>query len=373
MRPDVAIIGGGVIGCATAYYLARHGVSVVLLERGRVGEQASGASAGMLAPVAEAKRPGQFLDLVVAALRDYPTAVADIEQASGLSTGYVLRSILRVAFSAEDEAKFLHAVPMYEMAGLPYQRLTGDEARKEEPALSEGCVSAILSPEEGQVLPRQLVQAYRRAAERLGVRVLENTEVTDIVTDGDRVTGVRTLSDTIAAGAVVIAAGAWSNRFEPRLCAPIPVFPVRGQIVAVKGMPIPVSHVLYSYGGYAVPWPDGRLLLGATQEVAGYVPHTTVEGVQQVLAGGIRLVPGVTGAEIDEVWAGLRPGDTDALPMLGLAPGWQNAWLATGHFRNGILLGPYTARLLAQSIVDGKLADGIAAFNPDRQYVPAVL
>lgn len=366
MTYDVAVIGGGILGCATAYYLAKSGMSVALLERGRVGEGATGASAGMLAPVAEAKQPGPFLDLVVASLRDYPAAVREVEEASGLSSGYNQRSILRVAFTPEDEAKFQNALPMYDLAGLAYQRLDGDEARREEPALGPGVLSAILSPEEGQVLPRQLVLAYRYAAELLGARVMEDTEALDLVAEEGRVSGVRTLGGVVSAGAVVVANGAWAIRFERALHQSIPVFPVRGQIVALRSLPVPVKHVLYSYIGYAVPWPDGRLICGATQEEAGYVAHTTVDGVMQVLEGARQLVPGARMAEIESTWAGLRPGSPDTMPLLGPAEGWENVWLATGHFRNGILLGPYTARHLAASIREGRLVSQLAAFHPGR-------
>lgn len=366
MKYDVVVIGGGIVGCATAYYLARDGASVALLERGRTASEATGASAGMLAPVAEAKRLGPFLHLVVAALRDYPAAVADIEAASGVSTGYNQRSILRVAFSVEDEAKFDNALPMYDEARLPYKRLDGAAARAEEPALGPGCISAILSPEEGQVAPRQITQAFRFGATLHGAKVFENTEAVGLETRYRTVTGVRTMEGVVSANAVVVAAGAWSSRFEALLNTRVSVHPVRGQLVVLKNLPTPVRHVLYSYGGYAVPTADGRLLVGATQEEVGYVSRSTVAGVRQVLEGGQRLVPSIMDAEIDEVWAGLRPGSSDAMPILGPADGWENVWLATGHYRNGILLGPYTARLLAASMRAGKLADALEAFHPGR-------
>lgn len=365
MKYHVAIIGGGIVGCATAYYLAKQGASVVLLEKGRIGGQATGASAGMLAPVAEAKRPGAFLDLVVGALRDYPSAVSEVESASGISTGYNQRSILRVAFNAEDESKFALALPMYELAHLPYKRLDGAAAGDEEPALGDGVVSAILSPEEGQVLPRQLVQSFRHAAGLLGAEFREDAEVTSIA-PGIGGVSVDLIDGTVQAERVVIAAGAWSSRFGAALGTAIPVFPVRGQIAAIKGLPIPVRHVLYSYGGYAVPWPDGRLLVGATQEEAGYAPHTTVEGIQQILSGGRRLVPSVSEGEIDDLRAGLRPGSPDTMPYLGPAQGHDKVWVATGHYRNGVLLGPFTARLLAESMADGRISDALKPFVPGR-------
>ncbi|NMC82039.1 MAG: glycine oxidase ThiO [Armatimonadetes bacterium] len=362
----VVVIGGGIAGCAVAYYLAKGGAEVTLLERGRIGEEATGASAGMLAPIAEAKQPGPFLDAVVAGLRMYESAVNEIEDVSGVSTGYNRRSILRIAFTEEDEAKFHNALPMYELAKLPYSRLTAEEARKEEPALGGEVLSAILSPMEGQVVPRQLVQAYRYGAVRCGALIREGTEAHDIVTDGANGVTVHLAGETVPAEAVVIAAGAWSARFRKFMPELPRVFPVRGQIVALKGLPTFVRHVLYSYTGYAVPWPDGTLLLGSTQDEVGYDSRTSVEGITTVIRGGLRMVPAVAQAEVSAVWAGLRPGSSDVMPLMGRAPGQDTVWLATGHFRNGILLGPYTAELLARSMLSGSVAPELTAFSPNR-------
>lgn len=210
------------------------------------------------------------------------------------------------------------------------------------------------------------MQSYRHAAGLRGAEFREDAEVTGFETNGRSVTTLKTLDGVVEADLVVIAAGAWSSRFAGPLSTSIPVFPVRGQIAAIKGLSVPVRHVLYSYGGYAVPWPDGRLLVGATQEEVGYAPHTTVDGIQQVLSGGKRLVPSVASAELDETWAGLRPGSPDTMPILGPAPGWDNVWLATGHYRNGILLGPYTGRLVAESIAAGSVSDELEPFLATR-------
>lgn len=366
MRADVAIIGGGIVGCATAYYLARGGASVVLLERGRIGEGASGAAAGMLAPLCEAKRPGPYMDLLVSALRDYAEAAPNIEEASGLPTGYRRCGILRVAFTPEEADRLESAVTLYERAGLPYRRLTPEEARREEPGLNPEARAAMLSPDEGQVYPRGVTQAFRRGAERAGARVREFAEVTGIETAAGRATGVRLPDGLVEARSVVLAAGAWSPLVGERQGLAAPVMPVRGQMAALQNVAPPVRRVLYSFTGYAVPWPDGRLAVGSTMEEAGYAARTTVAGVEQVLTGAKRMLPGLRDAELAGTWAGLRPGTPDGLPLLGPAEGVENLWIATGHFRNGMLLGPYTARLLAESILAGRLAPELAAFAPDR-------
>jgi glycine oxidase len=365
VKYDVAVVGGGIAGCATAYYLAKGGAKVVLLERTRIADGATGASAGMLAPLCEAKKAGPFLRLVVDALNDYEAAVRDVESASGVSCGFSRRAILRVAFTPEDEDHYAHALDLYNISGLPYQRVSGDEAREIEPALSEAAVSAIYSPEEGNVVPLQLAQSFRYAARALGAEIREGAEVLGFEeSDGCLVAAVLG-REKIEAERFVIAAGSWSSRFAPQVGTPIPVFPVRGQIVAVKGLPVLVKHVIYSTDGYCVPWPDGRMLCGSTTEEIGYDSRTTVDGVAQVIAKGRRMVPSVAGAEVDAVWAGLRPGSGDLLPLLGPAPGRDNVWLCTGHYRNGILLGPYTARLVAESMA-GALKPELEPFLPGR-------
>jgi glycine oxidase len=366
MRADAAIIGGGIVGCATAYYLARAGASVVLLERGRIGEGASGAAAGMLAPLCEAKQAGPYMDLLVAALRDYSTAAPNIEAASGLPTGYRKSGILRTAFTGEEAERLEAAACLYEQAGLPYRRLTPEQARSAEPGLNPDIRAAILSPDEGQIYPRAATAAFRRGAELAGARLCEFAEVTGIETESGRAYGVRVADGVVEAETVVLAAGAWSPLVGEGLDIPVPVMPVRGQMAAVRNLPVAVRHVLYSFGGYAVPWPDGRLALGATMEEAGYAARTTLEGIEQVLGGARRKLPGLRHAELDATWAGLRPGSADGLPLLGAAPGLENLWLATGHFRSGILLGPYTARLLAKSIRAGSLAPELEEFSPGR-------
>lgn len=362
----MAIIGGGIVGCATAYYLARAGASVVLLERGRIGEGASGAAAGMLAPLCEAKRPGPYMDLLVAALRDYATAVPEIEALSGQPTGYRKGGILRAGFTPDEEERLESAVCLYERAGLPFRRLSPEEARQEEPALNPEVRAALLSPEEGQVYPRGVTQAYRRGAEIAGARLHEFTEVSGIEVVDQKAVGVRTAGGVVEAGTVVLAAGAWSPLVGRGIDAAAPVMPVRGQMAAVRNLPSPVRRVLYSFTGYAVPWPDGRLALGSTMEEAGYDARTTLDGVEKVLAGGKRMLPGLRYAELDRAWAGLRPGSSDGMPLLGPLPDVEGLWLATGHFRNGILLGPYTARLVAESILKGRIAADLKAFAPDR-------
>lgn len=365
MKYDVAVIGGGIAGCATAYYLARGGAKVVLLERTRVADGATGASAGMLAPLCEAKKAGPFLRLVVDALKDYEAAVRDVESASGVSCGFSRRAILRVAFTAADEEHYAHALDLYNISGLPYRRVSGDEAREIEPALSEAAVSAIYSPDEGNVVPVQLAQSFRYAGRALGVDVREGAEVLGFEEISGRIAAAALGGAKVEAERFVVAAGSWASRFAPQLKTRIPIFPVRGQIVAVKGLPVLVKHVIYSTDGYCVPWPDGRMLCGSTTEEAGYDSRTTVDGIAQVIAKGRRMIPSVAGAEVDAVWAGLRPGSEDQLPLLGPVPGRDNVWLCTGHYRNGILIGPYTARLVAESMA-GSMRPELEPFSPGR-------
>lgn len=364
---DVAIVGGGVIGLALAWKLAKEGATVTVIERGQVGEGASWAAAGMLAPFAEAAEEGPFARLTQAGLKAYPAFVSALEEETGLTVELCTVGLLRIALDEAEEAALGESFSRQCNEGLPVHWLTGDEARKLEPGLSPAIQAAIRSAEEWHVEPRRLTRALAVACACLGVNILQETAITHFETAGSRIRAVVHATGEVACGQVVVAGGAWSKSLGDALNVALPVFPVRGQIASLGPcLPVPVRHTVYAKCGYLVPKADGRVLVGATQEDSGFDTRPTCEGIGGLLAMAPRLVPELAAVPIESAWAGLRPGTPDGLPILGRLPGWENAFAATGHFRNGILLAAVTAEIMADLVLHGKQPPLLDSFLPDR-------
>jgi glycine oxidase len=363
---DVVVIGGGIIGLASAWNLARRGLSVTVLEQNQVGDGASNASAGMLAPLAEANRPGPFLELGLASLRLYPEFIAALSEETGMNAECISPGLLRVAVNAEEAEEF--CTPVWQRAvGLEVKILDGDAARALEPALGPAVVAACLSPEEKQYDPRLLVRMLALACTKLGVTIAECTPVTGFETAGGRVTAVRSPAQVFGADQVVIAGGAWADQVVGWLGATLPVYPVRGQILALRCVPSPVAYTIYAHGGYIVPRANGEVLVGATAEhEAGFDMRPTAGGMASLLNKALELVPALAEMPFDRVWAGPRPGCRDNLPILGALPGWSNVTLAAGHFRNGVLLAPITGQIVANCVTGGVPHPLLAAFSAER-------
>jgi glycine oxidase len=361
--PDVIVVGGGVIGCAIAYYLACEGVRVDVLERGEIGGEASGAAAGMLAPLAEVEDAGAFQALCIESLRMFPALAATLREETGIDIEYLTSGILRVALDDDEERR------LRELAGrpgcLPLHSLQAEELRVFEPALSPEIRGGLYSPEEHQVNADRLVQAFARAAEAKGV-ALQRGRVNGLLTRGDhRVVGVRTANGDIIAGHVVLAAGPWTGRLAAPLGMDLPVFPVRGQMMALLSKSVP-RHIVWGSAGYLVPKANGLVFAGATVEKVGFRRRTTAAGLRSLAAMASSLAPRLGALSPVDSWAGLRPGSADGLPLLGPVPGWEGVSAATGHYRNGILLSPITGRLTTRAIVDGSADDSLAPFSPAR-------
>jgi glycine oxidase len=362
----VAVVGGGIIGLSLAWRLAAEGASVVVLERGQVGGQATGAAAGMLAPLAEASASSPFVDLGLASLDLYPKVVAALREETGLDAELHGPGMLRVALSDAEAATLETAWTWQQTVGLPLEWLDGGAAHRVEPALSPSVCAAVLSPTERHVEPRRLARAFALAAGRRGVEIREGTAVTGFETRGTRLTAVITDSTRVSCGTAVLAGGAWVAESAARLGVPLPVLPVRGQILALTCMPPPTRHTIYARAGYLVPKADGRVVVGATEDDAGFDARPTAGGLAALLGMAPTLVPALASAPFESAWAGLRPATVDRLPLLGPLPGWENVTVAAGHFRNGILLAPISADRLASQILHGELDPLLEPFRPDR-------
>ena len=353
---DVAIVGGGLIGCALARELAGRGASVTVIEKADPGEEASSAAAGMLAPQAEGLERGPFFDLALESRNLYPRWVAELFEETGMDVGYRRAGILRCALPAGESAFEQYA--WQRAAGLAVESC--DAARIA--ALTAGCVSeavreALFFPEDAIVDNRRLTEAVRIAAQMRGVTLLTQTAARRFAVTGGRCVGVETDEGMVAAGRVVNAAGAWSS-FDPLF--PVPVEPVRGQIVELESRARGLATVVESGDVYVVPRRDS-LLLGSTTERVGFEKEVTAGAVRGLIAAAARLLPSIERAAFRRAWSGLRPGTPDGLPLLGPSP-LPGLSLATGHFRNGILLAPVTALAIADEL-EGSLSRDLAPFS----------
>lgn len=365
---DVLIIGGGVMGCSIGLRLAQAGTSVTVLERSIPGAEASSAAGGILAPQQESEGPGPFLDLCLRSRGLYPAFARELLELSGIDIAYRECGLLHAAFS-EDEVPKLEATAAWQKAvGLRAELLSGDEARKLEPNLSPRAVAALHLPDDHQVDNRSLTRALSMAAAKVGVR-FRSGYVRGVVQEGARCVGVDLDGDTLRADAVVVAAGSWSGLVQGAKIDPRLVRPARGQMVQLQTRLPLLQRVVFSGKGYVIPRADGRVIAGSTMELVGFEKQVTAEGLQRILALAIELCPLLAQAPVQEFWAGLRPYTEDHLPILGKGP-LENLFLATGHFRNGILLTPITARLIAQLVMGERPSVDLRPFRYDR-FAPA--
>ena len=365
---DVLVIGGGLIGGAIAWRLAQDNLRVALIERNEPGREASWAAAGMLSPAPDCAASVPLVPFSRASLNLYPAFIAELEEETGRRTGYRREGAIEVLFSADAERELSTLVALHHGLGLPTEPLPLDEAHELEPAIGREARAAALLPYEESVDNRALTEAVFAAAAAAGVELHANTRVTRLLRGGNRCTGVETAeSISFAAGHVVLAAGAACAQIEG-LRSPAATRPIRGQMVALHNSGARLRRVLRSEHGYIVPRNDAnpqRIVTGSTVEDVGFEKRVTPRGLEQILSTAQELVPTLSNAEIVETWCGLRPDTPDHLPLLG--PGeLEGLTFATGHYRNGILLTPITAKLVREWIAEQRVSMDWDLFDPLR-------
>ncbi|GBD21200.1 Hydrogen cyanide synthase subunit HcnC [bacterium HR28] len=353
-RASVAIIGGGIIGCALAAELVRRGWrGVRVLERATVGGQASIAYAGLLGIPGSGATSDPLSELGAASLARFPAVVADLRERTGIDVEFRHTGALLLALTLDEEEALRAALPVLRTRDAACCWLDQHELRQLEPAVSPLFRGALLLPFEHQVLSPRLVEAFARAAALGGARIDEGVEVVGFERSGDRLTAVQTRTGRITADQVIIAAGAWSGQLAAQLGVPLPVGPLRGQLVRLHAWDARVRHTLYRGELYLAVKADGTVAVGSTEELAVYDRRPTLEGVRQLTTFAQETVPALNRAVFLEALAGLRPWSADGLPILGQLPHYQNVWIATGHARNGVLLSVVTAEVLAD-LLEGK-------------------
>ena len=343
---QVVIAGGGVIGLSIARALALRGVrDVCLVERGRLGTEASFAAAGMIVPQAEADAADEFFTLACRSRDLYPSFAAALREETGVELDTT--GTLYLALTELDQTEIEKRYAWQTRAGLSVELLSAREARELEPCISESTAGALRFPKDIQVENRRLLSALANSVKKHGVTIVTETSVDSLIVEDNRVTGVQTSRGPINCPIAVIAAGTWSGFIKP---TPL-IEPVRGQMVCLEAKPQLARHVIYSPRGYIVPRQDGRLLAGSTSERVGFAKYVTAGGISTILRNAQEISPAISHLPIVDTWAGLRPRPADGLPLLGACGEIDGLFYATGHYRNGILLAPVTGELISEAIV----------------------
>jgi glycine oxidase len=367
---DVVIVGGGVIGLSIAYALAREGLRPTLLDRRELGREASWAGAGLIPPIAEPvpANPNPSVGLRSWSARLYPDWSAALREETGIDTGYRRTGGVDVAWTEGEDQALRAAAGHWRAEGIAYERLAPGDYARVEPALNPELRSVYYLPGRAQVRNPRLLRALTAAASRRGACLKPWHSVEGyVIHDGRRVGAIRTSAGTMACGLVIMAAGAWSGPLLESIGVRVPTPPLKGQIVLLKGDRPLIGRIVEHGKNYLVPRDDGRVLVGATEQDAGFDTRSTFEATRSLLDEATKLCPILRQAEVEATWAGLRPGSVDSKPYIGRAAGFENLIIATGHKRAGLQLAPATAELVTDLVLDRPPRLDLKPFRPDRQ------
>ncbi len=368
MDQDVLIIGGGVIGLSIARELHKSGVRrITLVEKSVCGSEASWAAAGMLGPQAEADGTGPFFDLCCASRDLYPDLARELLAETAVDIELDRSGTLYLAFTDDDVSEVHKRFKWQRNAGLPVEHLSAGEVRRAEPLVSPEVRGALFFADDWQVENRKLCAALKRYAELSGIEIRENTRVEKLLVENGRVTGAETDSGRITSDRTVLATGAWTSLIKLGVTdMPFEVAPVRGQMIAFRHPKRMFQRVIYSRRGYIVPRRDGRILAGSTTEDVGFDRSVTPVASKTLREMAFEISPHIGMLKIADQWAGLRPRTIDGLPVIGGIDGLDDLFIATAHYRNGILLAPITVKLAADKIIRGDDSEPLRIFGPDR-------
>jgi len=362
------IIGGGVIGLGIARELHKDGVSdITVLEKNVCGRESSWAAAGMLAPQAEADEAGDFFDLCSSSRHLFPAFAAELLDETGIDIELERSGMIYLAFSNADEDELRERFNWQKRSELEVELLSATETLKLEPSISPAIRGSLLFPNDWQVDNRKLVTALRKYAADNGIRICEDERVVDLVVEDGQVSGAETESTRFLADQTVLTTGAWTSliKIGGTRCQ-VDIEPVRGQMVEYFSSAPIVRHVIYSKDGYLVPRRDGRILVGSTAERVEFDDSVSETVIARLGKMASRIVPDVAKLEVVDSWIGFRPCSTDGLPVFGTTAGIGRLTFATGHFRNGILLTPITAKIVSKLLVNGAKSPYLDRFSPDR-------
>ncbi len=340
---DILVVGGGLIGLLTARELALTGATVQILERGTSGRESSWAGGGILSPLNPWRYPDAVTELSRWSQMAYPALAEELSRSSGVDPQWTQSGMLMLGLADEERFQALQWAIRF---GFDMEVVDGEATRRIEPALGPTLGGGVWMPKVAQMRNPRLLQAMKQALRPLGVDIVEDCRVGSLRLENGRVKGVETTQGTFGARQVVVAGGAWSGELLPGL----PVEPVRGQMLLFKGEPGLLGRIVLEEGHYVIPRRDGRVLVGSTFEQVGFDKATTDGAREELSKVAIRLVPGLEALEIEAHWAGLRPGSPEGIPYIGPHPELEGLFVNTGHFRNGVVMGLASARLLSDLI-----------------------
>ncbi len=368
MKPaDVVIVGGGVIGLSIAYALAREGILATVLDRGGLGRAASWAGAGMIPPHTERVATNPTIELRSWSAILYPEWSRALGEETGIDNGYRRTGGVDVAATLAEENELKTSAGRWRAERIVFERMAPGDFGRVEPALNPGLRAAYYLPDRAQIRNPRHLKALESALGARGAILRPGLAATGFAVARGRVAGVRTEEGEIPSGVVVVAAGAWTSALLGPLGVDVPTPPLKGQIVLLGPGRARLRRIVEHGKNYLVPRDDGRILIGATEEDAGFDTRTTDEARRDLLAESVAICPSLAGAEVERSWAGLRPGSVDSKPYLGFAPGFANMIVATGHKRAGLQLAPATAEVIADLVLGRAPRVSLAPFRLDRE------
>jgi glycine oxidase len=349
---DLLIVGGGAVGLALAWELARHGWRVTLLDRQAVGREASWAGAGILPAARRQVWQHPYEQLRGLASELHPLWAEALKRLTAVDTGYRRCGGIHLAATPGEAAALAGWARLMEEEGVAIERLTPDGLVQREPHVvwsgSKAKLAGYFLPDEAQLRNPWYLRALALACRQAGVQVHEHVAVHAWQVRGDQLAGLETSVGTLRAERYCLTAGAWTGQLLARMGIATGILPIRGQMVLFRAGAPPIRHILNVGSRYLVPREDGRVLAGSTEEEAGFEKVTTPQAISELIDFARQYVPALAQATVEQTWAGLRPGSLDGLPYLGPLPGLANAYVAAGHFRSGLFLSPATARVMGQ-------------------------
>ncbi len=365
MRADVIVVGGGIMGCTAALRLASESLNVLVLEKSVPGAEASSAAAGILGPLVELFDRPTALRLGMQSRELHAKLSEELRDACGLDVGFHRCGVLKLGLDEES----MHAIARHTRAlqelDIPHERLDAEQTRKREPSCNPRVRGSIHLPDEAQVDPRLLLRAVALVCERRGVRFRSGATVREVTIEKNEVRGVQVDDEWVECPNVVIAAGSWTSLVPGIGIAPTTIFPVRGQMIATETRPPLFERIVFGAGGYVVTRPNGRVLCGSTEERVGFSRGVTFEGASQILRIATTIAPSLADAVITDQWSSFRPGTPDGLPLVGAA-GPAGLFIASGHYRNGILMAPLTGQLIADAVSGRASSPAAKLLSPTR-------